>query len=102
MTQEEQDEEFSSEEDKKRRAAEGLNCLESFEENRKFRDYKSQRFDHEKSGLGRFVRDLKEEFGSVEYVYVWHAFCGYWGGGLALTVPGWSCRACMEWSCPRG
>ncbi|GAU40461.1 hypothetical protein TSUD_134630 [Trifolium subterraneum] len=25
-------------------------------------------------------RDLKEEFRSVESVYVWHALCGYWGG----------------------
>lgn len=27
-----------------------------------------------------FVRDLKDEFSTVDYVYVWHALCGYWGG----------------------
>lgn len=27
-----------------------------------------------------FVRDLKEEFSTVDYIYVWHALCGYWGG----------------------
>ncbi|EXB93569.1 hypothetical protein L484_014561 [Morus notabilis] len=32
--------------------------------------------------MGGFVRDLKEEFTSVEYVYVWHAFCGYTGVGV--------------------
>ncbi|CAM8960925.1 unnamed protein product [Rhodiola kirilowii] len=36
--------------------------------------------------MGAFVRDLKEEFGSVEYVYVWHALCGYWGG-LRPNIP---------------
>ncbi|GFP99743.1 galactinol--sucrose galactosyltransferase [Phtheirospermum japonicum] len=30
--------------------------------------------------MGAFVRDLKENFKSVDYVYVWHALCGYWGG----------------------
>lgn len=48
--------------------------LISYEENYKFRSYK------EGKGLKGFVRELKEEFGSVEYVYVWHALCGYWGG----------------------
>ncbi|KAK7265654.1 hypothetical protein RJT34_33277 [Clitoria ternatea] len=50
-----------------------LNRLTSFEENCKFKEYRG-------SGMGGFVRELKEEFGSLEYVYVWHAFCGYWGG----------------------
>lgn len=47
--------------------------LNKFEENQKFSDYKNQ-------GMGAFVRDLKDEFKSVEYMYVWHAMCGYWGG----------------------
>nr|POF03087.1 putative galactinol--sucrose galactosyltransferase 5 [Quercus suber] len=38
-------------------------------------------------GMGAFVRDLKEEFKSVDYVYVWHALCGYWGG-VRPNVPG--------------
>ena len=37
--------------------------------------------------MGAFVRDLKEEFKSVDYVYVWHALCGYWGG-IRPNVPG--------------
>ncbi|TKY55240.1 Galactinol--sucrose galactosyltransferase [Spatholobus suberectus] len=36
---------------------------------------------------GAFVRDLKDEFSALEYVYVWHAFCGYWGG-VRPDVPG--------------
>lgn len=56
-----------------------LNRLTSFEENSKFREYVSRGCPSEK-GMGALVRDLKEEFRSVEYVYVWHAFCGYWGG----------------------
>lgn len=56
-------------------AGEQMPCrLISYEENYKFRSYK------EGKGLKGFVRELKEEFGSVEYVYVWHALCGYWGG----------------------
>ncbi|PON96700.1 Glycosyl hydrolase [Trema orientale] len=35
--------------------------------------------------MGAFVRDLKEEFRTVEYVYVWHAFGGYWGGVTPAT-----------------
>ena len=55
--------------------------LIKFVENYKFRDYKSQKCDsHPRRGLGAFVRDLKEEFKTVEQVYVWHALCGYWGG----------------------
>lgn len=55
-------------------AGEQMPCrLISYQENYKFRDY------GEGEGLKGFVRDLKEGFG-VEYVYVWHALCGYWGG----------------------
>ncbi|KAG0495614.1 hypothetical protein HPP92_000305 [Vanilla planifolia] len=60
-------------------AGEQMPCrLVSFEENDKFRSYRSGR-DGAK-GMDAFVRDLKEEFISVESVYVWHALCGYWGG----------------------
>lgn len=60
-------------------AGEQMPCrLIKFEENYKFREYKSDR--ENCKGLGAFVKDLKEEFRSVEYVYVWHALCGYWGG----------------------
>jgi len=52
-----------------------LGRLISFEENKKFKEY------DESLGIGGFVRDLKEEFrGLLKEVYVWHAFCGYWGG----------------------
>ncbi|XAR67992.1 Galactinol--sucrose galactosyltransferase [Bertholletia excelsa] len=61
-------------------AGEQMPCrLVKFEENRKFRDLGSQR-SPAATGMGAFVRDLKEEFGTVESVYVWHALCGYWGG----------------------
>lgn len=61
-------------------AGEQMPCrLIDFEENYKFRDYKSPRVPSNK-GMGAFVRDLKDEFKSVEHVYVWHALCGYWGG----------------------
>ena len=53
--------------------------LIKYEENYKFRDYGSPK-GGKKKGLGAFVRDLKEGFDTVEYVYVWHALCGYWGG----------------------
>ncbi|RDX62786.1 Galactinol--sucrose galactosyltransferase, partial [Mucuna pruriens] len=62
-----------------------LNRLVKFEENRKFKEYQSG--SNGGRGMGAFVRDLKEEFSGVEYVYVWHAFCGYWGG-LRPNVPG--------------
>ncbi|WCJ21000.1 Raffinose synthase family protein [Euphorbia peplus] len=73
-------------------AGEQMPCrLLKFEENYKFRDYVSPKSlangENDKKGMGAFVRDLKEEFGSVEYVYVWHALCGYWGG-LRPNVPG--------------
>ncbi|KAJ6805385.1 stachyose synthase [Iris pallida] len=65
-------------------AGEQMPCrLTKFEENRKFRDYRSG----PASGMGAFVKDLKERFGTVEYVYVWHALCGYWGG-LRPRTPG--------------
>ncbi|XP_027368860.1 galactinol--sucrose galactosyltransferase-like [Abrus precatorius] len=56
-----------------------LNRLIKFEENCKFREYRSRRVPYD-GGMGAFVRDLKEEFKALEYVYVWHALCGYWGG----------------------
>ncbi|OWM90520.1 hypothetical protein CDL15_Pgr014823 [Punica granatum] len=68
-------------------AGEQMPCrLVRFEENYKFRDYRSPRQPGAK-GMGDFIRDLKEEFGSVEHVYVWHALCGYWGG-VRPDVPG--------------
>ncbi|CAN1320629.1 Probable galactinol--sucrose galactosyltransferase 5 [Linum perenne] len=45
------------------------------------------RLDITGKGMGAFVKDLKDEFGTVDYVYVWHALCGYWGG-LRPNVPG--------------
>lgn len=56
-----------------------LNRLIKFEENCKFKEYRSRRVPCEE-GMGAFVKDLKDEFSALEYVYVWHAFCGYWGG----------------------
>ncbi|KAL6520223.1 putative galactinol--sucrose galactosyltransferase 5 [Orobanche minor] len=64
-------------------AGEQMPCrLIKFEENYKFRDYKSPNKigPGPNTGMGAFVRDLKENFESVDYVYVWHALCGYWGG----------------------
>ncbi|MED6113801.1 hypothetical protein PIB30_074224 [Stylosanthes scabra] len=55
-----------------------LNRLIRFEENCKFRDYEGCK--GKGKGMGAFVRELKEEFEALENVYVWHAFCGYWGG----------------------
>ncbi|XP_040987037.1 galactinol--sucrose galactosyltransferase-like [Juglans microcarpa x Juglans regia] len=70
-------------------AGEQMPCrLIKFEENYKFRDYQSPRSrGASDKGMGAFVRDLKEEFKSVEHVYVWHALCGYWGG-VRPNVPG--------------
>lgn len=75
-------------------AGEQMPCrLIKFEENYKFRDYESPKEElmgpdgRPNKGLGAFVRDLKEEFKSVEHVYVWHAFMGYWGG-VRPNVPG--------------
>jgi len=63
------------------------NRLIKFEENCKFKEYRSRRVVSNEVGMGAFVRDLKEEFSALEYVYVWHAFCGYWGG-IRPNVPG--------------
>lgn len=69
-------------------AGEQMPCrLTNFVENYKFRDYKSPKPNNPKKGMGAFVRDLKEDFKSVDYVYVWHALCGYWGG-LRPNIPG--------------
>ncbi|EEF37676.1 probable galactinol--sucrose galactosyltransferase 5 [Ricinus communis] len=73
-------------------AGEQMPCrLLKFQENYKFRDYVSPKSlangSTENKGMGAFIKDLKEEFSSVDYVYVWHALCGYWGG-LRPNVPG--------------
>ncbi|KAI4389123.1 hypothetical protein MLD38_001382 [Melastoma candidum] len=70
-------------------AGEQMPCrLLKFEENYKFRDYSPKtKAGQGKKGLGGFVSDLKDEFKCVEYVYVWHALCGYWGG-IRPRVPG--------------
>ncbi|KAK9987920.1 hypothetical protein SO802_028159 [Lithocarpus litseifolius] len=68
-------------------AGEQMPCrLLKFHENYKFRDYVSSKKCDNLKGMGAFVRDLKEEL-SVDYVYVWHALCGYWGG-VRSNVPG--------------
>ncbi|KAH9605976.1 hypothetical protein KSS87_008434 [Heliosperma pusillum] len=75
-------------------AGEQMPCrLIKYEANHKFRDYVSPKdiglgqFDRPNKGMGAFVRDLKDEFKSVENVYVWHALMGYWGG-VRPNVPG--------------
>ncbi|THF97073.1 probable galactinol--sucrose galactosyltransferase 5 [Camellia sinensis] len=73
-------------------AGEQMPCrLIKFEENYKFRDYQSLKNSISGSaapkGMGAFIKDLKEEFKSVDYVYVWHALCGYWGG-IRPDIPG--------------
>ncbi|KFK33108.1 hypothetical protein AALP_AA6G332100 [Arabis alpina] len=61
-------------------AGEQMPCrLLKFEENYKFRDYVSPKNKND-VGMKAFVKDLKEEFSTVDYIYVWHALCGYWGG----------------------
>ncbi|KAH0686989.1 hypothetical protein KY284_017542 [Solanum tuberosum] len=66
-------------------AGEQMPCrLIKFEVNYKFRDYESPR--GKGKGMRAFVKDLKDEFKSVEHVYVWHALCGYWGG-IRPNVP---------------
>lgn len=69
-------------------AGEQMPCrLLKFQENHKFRDYVSpKKSTTRKKGMGAFIKDLKEEYKSVDYVYVWHALCGYWGG-LRPNVP---------------
>lgn len=60
-------------------AGEQMPCrLIKFQENYKFREYVSPK--SKTKGMGAFIRDLKETFNTVDYVYVWHALCGYWGG----------------------
>ncbi|KAI3503468.1 hypothetical protein L1887_31910 [Cichorium endivia] len=54
--------------------------LIKFIENNKFQSYESPKSDTPDKGMRAFVRDLKLNFKSVDYVYVWHAICGYWGG----------------------
>ncbi|KAI3915228.1 hypothetical protein MKX01_035487 [Papaver californicum] len=68
--------------------------LKTFQENYKFKNYQrtalSKRYEcfyqgFEKElplvkGMGAFIKGLKVDFKSVEYVYVWHALCGFWGG----------------------
>ncbi|EOY02480.1 hypothetical protein QUC31_018157 [Theobroma cacao] len=79
---------------------EGMNCtvageqmpcrLLKFQENYKFRDYVSPKTSGTgapNKGMGAFIKDLKEQFNTVDFVYVWHALCGYWGG-LRPNVPG--------------
>uniref|UniRef100_A0A5B6YL73 galactinol--sucrose galactosyltransferase n=1 Tax=Davidia involucrata TaxID=16924 RepID=A0A5B6YL73_DAVIN len=72
-------------------AGEQMPCrLIKFQENYKFRDYESPNKSVSgapNKGMGAFVRDLKDTFKSVDYVYVWHALCGYWGG-LRPNAPG--------------
>ncbi|CAK7329061.1 unnamed protein product [Dovyalis caffra] len=73
-------------------AGEQMPCrLLKFQENYKFRDYVSPKSlaagANDNKGMGAFIKDLKEEFKTVGYVYVWHALCGYWGG-LRPNVPG--------------
>ncbi|KAL5725482.1 galactinol--sucrose galactosyltransferase [Ranunculus cassubicifolius] len=59
-------------------AGEQMPCrLVDFQENQKFKNYQGK---GKNKGMGAFVKDLKESFKSIEYVYVWHAMCGYWGG----------------------
>ncbi|CAH8309938.1 unnamed protein product [Eruca vesicaria subsp. sativa] len=61
-------------------AGEQMPCrLLKFQENYKFRDYVSPK-DQNEVGMKAFVRDLKDEFSTIDYIYVWHALCGYWGG----------------------
>lgn len=68
-------------------AGEQMPCrLIKFEENCKFKEYVSSKSPGQK-GMGAFIRDLKDEFKTVDYVYVWHALCGYWGG-LRPEIPG--------------
>ncbi|XP_058091917.1 galactinol--sucrose galactosyltransferase-like [Magnolia sinica] len=68
-------------------AGEQMPCrLVKFQENHKFSEYKSSSKQTDgckkmmDSGMGAFIKDLKETFPTVDYVYVWHALMGYWGG----------------------
>ncbi|GKV49745.1 hypothetical protein SLEP1_g56479 [Rubroshorea leprosula] len=53
--------------------------LVKFEEDHEFKDYESAKLPNTK-GMSAVVSDLKEEFKTIEYVYMWEALCGYWGG----------------------
>ncbi|KAH7577322.1 hypothetical protein JRO89_XS01G0236000 [Xanthoceras sorbifolium] len=74
-------------------AGEQMPCrLINFQENYKFRDYVSPKTSVSSTGapvkgMGAFIKDLKDQFKTVDQVYVWHALCGYWGG-LRPNVPG--------------
>ncbi|OIW12387.1 hypothetical protein TanjilG_04136 [Lupinus angustifolius] len=58
-------------------AGEQMPCrLINYKENYKFKNYVNSKGD---KGLKAFVNELKE-FETLDYVYVWHALCGYWGG----------------------
>ncbi|CAL2261369.1 unnamed protein product [Prunus armeniaca] len=53
--------------------------LIDFKENFKFRSYEGKKKGEVgvcSKDMGAFIKDLKEEFGSVENVYVWHVLCG--------------------------
>ncbi|XP_011626341.1 galactinol--sucrose galactosyltransferase [Amborella trichopoda] len=52
--------------------------LAGFQENVKFQNYFSG--ERREGGFRGFVKDLKGRFENLDYVYVWHALCGYWGG----------------------
>ncbi|CAO2826430.1 unnamed protein product [Amaranthus hypochondriacus] len=58
--------------------------LVKYGENYKFKEYESPK--GKGKGLGAFVKDLKDEFRTIEHVYVWHALMGYWGG-IRPNVP---------------
>ncbi|KAM3286724.1 putative galactinol-sucrose galactosyltransferase 5 [Capsicum chacoense] len=79
------DDPITSEGTNRTAAGEQMPCrLTKFQENYKFRDYVSPKSlgqgDPNHKGMGAFIKDLKEEFNTVDFVYVWHALCGYWGG----------------------
>lgn len=53
-----------------------------FQENYKFKDYESPGMSGSSApnkDMGAFIQDLKANFKTVDYVYMWHALCGYWG-----------------------
>ncbi|XVF50363.1 hypothetical protein PTKIN_Ptkin04bG0091300 [Pterospermum kingtungense] len=60
--------------------------LIKFQENYRFKDYESTKTPSNK-GMGAFIKDLKEEFNTIQDVYVWEALCGFWGG-IRPNVPG--------------
>ena len=85
------DDPITAEEVNRTSAGKKIPCrLIKFQENYKFRDYespgKSGSGAGPNKGMGAFIRDLKDNFKSVDYVYVWHALCGYWGG-LRPDIP---------------